>query len=148
MQIIIGSDHAGVDMKEKLIEFLQQAGHQVKDCGTYSVEAVDYPDIAAKVCQEVLQQQVPGIVICGTGIGISMAANKIHGVRAALCYDAYTASLARRHNDANVLAVGARIVGPGLAEEIVKTFINTPFEGGRHQRRVNKMMELETKTLC
>ncbi|HHW60992.1 MAG TPA: ribose 5-phosphate isomerase B [Syntrophomonadaceae bacterium] len=146
MQIIIGSDHAGVDMKKRLIEFLQQDGHQVIDCGTYSVEAVDYPDIAVKVCQKVIQQQLPGIVICGTGIGISIAANKINGIRAALCYDAYTASLARRHNDANVLALGARIIGPGLAQEIVKTFINTPFEGGRHQRRVNKIMELEAKS--
>lgn len=144
MQIIIGSDHAGVEMKAEIMRVLEQEGHKVMDCGTYSLESVDYPDIAEKVSKEVLRQDAMGVLICGTGIGISIAANKIKGIRAALCQDVYTARLARQHNNANIVALGARVIGHGLAQEIVRTFIQTEFEGGRHQRRIDKITNIET----
>ena len=143
MEIAIGSDHAGVQLKQEIIANLSAGGHQTIDCGTYNNDAVDYPDIAEIVAGEVLEKNVLGILVCGTGIGISIAANKIPGIRAALCHEPFAARLAREHNDANILAIGARITGIGLAEEIVKTFLNTSFAAGRHQRRVEKIMALE-----
>ncbi len=145
MQVIIGSDHAGVMLKKEIIEFLQNEGYDVLNCGTDSSESVDYPDIAEKVALEVLQKKAPGILICGTGIGISIAANKITGIRAAVCRDAFTARLAREHNDANILAIGARVTGSGLALDTVKAFLKADFQAGRHQRRVEKINILEKK---
>lgn len=145
MEIAIGSDHAGVQLKKEIIALLTAEGYQPIDCGTDSEEAVDYPDIAEITANTVLQKNIPGILVCGTGIGISIAANKIPGIRAALCHDMFSARLAREHNDANILAIGSRITGNGLAEEIVKTFIKTDFAAGRHQRRVEKIKALENK---
>lgn len=143
MKLAIGCDHAGFDLKQHIIDYLQAQGHEVTDCGTFSRESVDYPDIAEQVAAEVLQKFIPGIIICGTGIGISIAANKISGIRAALCDNPYTARLAREHNDANILALGARVIGPGLAVALVETFLNTPFQAGRHQQRVEKINQIE-----
>lgn len=145
MEIAIGSDHAGVQLKNEIIEILAAEGYNTIDCGAYSTAAVDYPDIAQRVAEQVLQKKILGIIICGTGIGISIAANKIPGIRAALCQDQFTARLAREHNDANIVAIGARITGSGLAAEIIKTFIKASFEEGRHQRRVEKINMLEKK---
>lgn len=145
MEIAIGSDHVGVQLKQDLIAMLALEGYDTIDCGAYNEDSVDYPDIAEKVAREVLQKNILGIVVCGTGIGISIAANKIFGIRAALCNDLLAARLAREHNDANILAIGSRITGCGLAEEIVKTFIKTSFAAGRHIRRVEKITALENK---
>lgn len=145
MKIAIGSDHAGVQLKQDIIAFLIAEGFDPIDCGTYTEDSVDYPDFAEKVAAEVLQKKILGVLVCGTGIGISIAANKIPGIRAALCSELYAARLAREHNDANILAIGARITGCGLAEEIIKTFINTNFAAGRHQRRIEKITALENK---
>ena len=145
MEIAIGSDHAGVQLKQDLIAMLALEGYDTIDCGAYNGDLVDYPDIAEKVAREVLHKNILGIVVCGTGIGISIAANKIFGIRAALCNDLLAARLAREHNDANILAIGSRITGCGLAEEIVKTFIKTSFAAGRHIRRVEKITALENK---
>lgn len=147
MKVVIGCDHAGFELKRTIINNLAEDGYDVIDCGTYSSDSVDYPDIAEKVAAEVLTHRIPGIIICGTGIGISIAANKMHGIRAALCENIYTARLAREHNDANVVALGARVVGAGLAVEIVKTFLSTDFQAGRHLRRVDKITGLEKKYL-
>jgi len=145
MQVVIGSDHAGVLLKKQLVAFLYGEGHEVLDCGTFNDDPVDYPDVAEKVALEVKSLNIPGILVCGTGIGVSIAANKIPGIRAALCHDLFTAQLARQHNDANIVAIGSRITGPGLAEAIIKTFLETDFLAGRHQRRVEKIMALENK---
>ena len=147
MNITIGSDHGAVDLKEEVKMVLHEFGDiRVKDVGTFGKEAVDYPDIAEKVCADVVAGRADrGIVLCGTGLGISIAANKISGIRAALCSDVYTAIMSRRHNDANVLALGGRVTGVGPAGEIVRAWIRTGFEGGRHARRVEKMMALEQK---
>lgn len=145
MQVAIGNDHAGVVLKEEIVSFLKSEGYEVINCGTDSLDSVDYPDIAEKVAGEVLEKKIPGILICGTGIGISMAANKIPGIRAALCNDLFTARMTRKHNDANILALGARVIGPGLAIEIVREFLNTDFEGGRHLLRVEKITSIEKK---
>ena len=142
--IAIGSDHAGFALKQHLVELLAGAGHDVADLGTDSIDQVDYPAICAAVGREVRDGRAElGIVVGGSGQGEQIAANKVRGVRAALCNDLYTARMARAHNDANVLAIGARIVGVGLAEEIVTTFLSTPFEGGRHARRVAQLAALE-----
>lgn len=145
MQVAIGNDHAGVVLKEEIVSFLKNEGYEIINCGTDSFDSVDYPDIAEKVAKEVLEKKIPGILICGTGIGISMAANKIPGIRAALCNDLFTARMTRKHNDANILALGARVIGPGLAIEIVREFLNTDFEGGRHLLRVEKITSIEKK---
>lgn len=145
MKIAIGSDHAGFELKKALIQVLQKEGYSIVDCGTDSADPVDYPDIAEKVAKQVREQNIPGIIICGTGIGVSIAANKFSGIRAALCHDTYSARLAREHNDANILTVGARITGPGLAVEIVKTFLQSDFDAGRHKQRVEKIADLEKK---
>ncbi len=136
--IAIGSDHAGFELKSRVTDIVRQAGQAVEDLGTGDTSSVDYPDFAHRVAAAVASGQAErGILICGTGIGMSMTANRHPGVRAALCHDAYTAEMARRHNDANVLCLGARVVGDGVAEQVVKVFLETPFEGGRHQRRVD-----------
>ncbi|MBA7482660.1 putative sugar phosphate isomerase YwlF [subsurface metagenome] len=145
MKVAIGSDHAGFELKEYIFEELQKCGFEMIDCGTKTTDSVDYPDLARKVCDLVLSGEVKfGIAICGTGIGISMAANKIHGIRAALCHTEFSARMARQHNNANVLALGGRIFGKDLALDIVKTFLAEDFSDiERHKKRIKKMMELE-----
>lgn len=143
-KLAIGSDHAGFDMKEDLKKLLIEMGYEVEDMGTYDKSSCDYPDFAAAVAHAVADKRVAaGVLVCSTGIGISIAANKIHGIRAALVHHAYEAEMTRRHNDANIICFGANITGPAIAREAVKTFLKTDFEGGRHQRRIDKMMALE-----
>lgn len=144
MRIAIGADHAGFALKEHLVSTLRRLGHEVDDRGTHSEAAVDYPPICADVARLVAAGQADrGIVIGGSGQGEQMSANKVAGIRAALCNDLYTARMSRAHNDANVLAIGGRIVAPGLADEIVALWLATAFEGGRHQRRVEQIGEIE-----
>lgn len=146
MLIAIGADHAGYHLKEELKLFLADLGHDRKDVGTDSTEPVDYPDVAEQVARAVVGGQCPlGIIICGTGIGSAIAATKVTGCRAALCHDTFSARHARLHNDANVLALGARVIGPGLAKDIVAAWLDTPFEGGRHARRVQKIRAIEER---
>lgn len=142
--IALASDHGGFDLKQHIIGYLEANGIDYKDFGCYDTNSCDYPDFAAPAARAVATGECErGIVICTTGIGISMAANKIHGVRCALCNDPLSAELTRRHNNANMLALGGGFTGPALAERIVEVFLNTEFEGGRHERRVNKVMALE-----
>ena len=144
MKLAMGCDHGGYALKEQLKEYLTEQGHQVVDCGTGSEASCDYPDFGAAAARAVAGGDCErGIVICTTGIGISIAANKIRGIRCALCSDPLSAEMTRRHNDANMLALGAGMVGPNLARRIVEVFMSTPFEGGRHQRRVDKLTALE-----
>lgn len=144
MRIAVGSDHAGFELKTHLISYLETLGHQTIDLGTNSTESVDYPEYCANVGRTVVTGDADwGIVLGGSGQGEQLAANKVRGVRAALCNDLYTARMARAHNDANVLSLGARVVGVGLAEEIVALFATTEFEGGRHARRVDQLMAIE-----
>jgi ribose 5-phosphate isomerase B len=143
-RIAIGSDHAGFEMKEVLRHDLTAGGHDVEDLGTHSTDSVDYPPICAAVARKVRDGHADmGIVLGGSGQGEQISANKVRGIRAALCNDLYTARMARAHNDANVLSIGARIVGLGLAKEIVELFLATPFEGGRHAARVAQIAEIE-----
>jgi ribose 5-phosphate isomerase B len=145
-RIAIGSDHAGYELKQHLVAFLTALGHTVDDQGTHSTESCDYPPICAGVGRTVRDGKADfGIVLGGSGQGEQLAANKVRGVRAALCNCLYTARMARAHNDANVLSMGARVVGVGLAEEIVTTFLATEFEGGRHARRVSQLTDLENE---
>lgn len=140
MKFYIATDHAGLDLKEYTVELLKCKNHEVVDLGPFSKDRVDYPDYATKVCEAVLSDKNSfGILICGSGIGMSMAANRYSGIRAALCHDAYTASVARGHNDANVLCFGERIIGKGVAESIIDAWIAGCFEGGRHEGRVAKI---------
>jgi ribose 5-phosphate isomerase B len=140
VKFFIATDHAGVAIKPNIINMLESRGHEVVDLGPYTNERVDYPDFAHKLCNEVLANpNTQGILICGSGIGMSLAANKHQGIRAALCHDAYTASMARAHNDANVLCFGERIVGLGVAESIIDAWCSGTFEGGRHTNRVEKI---------
>jgi ribose 5-phosphate isomerase B len=140
MRLALGADHAGFELKEKLKSHLLAAGHEVDDLGTFGRESTDYPDWAAKVAAAVAEKRAErGLLVCGTGVGMAMAANRRRGVRAVATSDAFTVKLARGHNDANVLALGARIVASPLAEEILDLFLATPFEGGRHQPRVEKL---------
>lgn len=142
--IVIGSDHGGYELKEIMIKYLQSLGKEVKDCGTFNGESVDYPDIAKEVCEEYKKGNCEfGIVICGTGIGISIAANKIDGIRCALLNNEYCAKMARRHNNANIIAFGGRVLGSDMALGILDAYMNAEFEGGRHERRVEKIMALE-----
>ena len=144
-RIAIGSDHAGFPLKQHFVPLLAGEGHTVIDLGTHSTDSVDYPPICAAVARQVRDGNADlGIVLGGSGQGEQLAANKVHGVRAALCNDLYTARMARAHNDANVLSIGARVVGETLAEEILSTFLATPFDGGRHERRVEQIMEIES----
>jgi ribose 5-phosphate isomerase B len=144
MRVAIGSDHAGYHLKQHLVASLEKLGHEVDDHGTDSDQSVDYPPICAGVGRAVVEGRADrGIVLGGSGQGEQIAANKVHGVRAALCNDLYTARLSREHNDANVLAIGARIVATGLADEILALWLETPFEGGRHQPRLDQIAEIE-----
>lgn len=144
MKIAIGTDHAGYDFKEAVQAFLKAEGHEVQDLGTYDRESCDYPDYAERVGKYVVQGSAQfGILICGSGIGMSIAANKIHGVRAALCHDLYTARMGRSHNDANVMVLPSRLIALTIAEEMIQLFLKTPFEGGRHAGRVDKIMKME-----
>lgn len=144
MKIAIGSDHAGYEMKEKIKSLLEEKGLTYQDMGTDSDESVDYPDFAYKVANGVAEDKFDkGILICGTGIGMSIAANKLEGVRAALCHDVFSARATRNHNNSNVLTIGSRIIGINLAEEIVKTWLGADFDGGRHERRVGKIDKIE-----
>jgi len=144
MKIAIGSDHAGFELKKEIIALLSDLGIESIDYGTNGLELVDYPDIGIKVSEAVSDKKIErGILICGTGVGMSIVANKFPGVRASLCNDLFTAKMSRLHNDANILVLGGRIVGKDLAKEIVKTWINTPFEGERHCIRLNKIAQIE-----
>ncbi len=144
MKIVIASDHGGFDLKEIIKDSLIKKGYNVVDLGTNSIESVDYPDYGCKAAQMVASKEADkGIVVCGTGIGISISANKVKGIRCALCSDVYSAKMARAHNDSNMLALGGRVVGRDLALEIVNAWLTGEFEGGRHERRVNKMMKIE-----
>jgi ribose 5-phosphate isomerase B len=146
--IALGADHGGFKLKESLKGYLRELGHEVIDCGTNVPEAVDYPDFALAVAELVAQGRAwRGILIDGAGIGSCMAANKVPGTRAAMCYDQSTAQNSREHNDANVLTLGAGLIGEALARQIVKTWLDTPFGGGRHARRVDKIMEIERRFL-
>ncbi|WP_319370763.1 ribose 5-phosphate isomerase B [uncultured Ilyobacter sp.] len=149
MIIALGADHGGFQLKEKIKEHLIEKGQEILDLGSYSEESVDYPEFGRAVGEAVLDNKANcGIIICGTGIGISISANRIKGVRAALCTDSTMARLTRQHNDANVLALGARITGDVLALDIVDTFLSTEFEGGRHSVRVGKIEEKNCKCGC
>jgi len=146
MKIALGSDHAGFELKEDLRSYLAEMKVDALDLGTYSKDSVDYPDVAVKVAEKVARGEVErGLLICGTGIGMSIVANRFAGVRAALCHDLYTARISREHNNANILALGGRLIGKGLAREILKVFLETEFQGGRHERRVKKIAALEAK---
>jgi ribose 5-phosphate isomerase B len=144
MKFYIATDHAGIAYKDFIIELLKNKGIEVEDLGPYNTDRVDYPDYAQKCAIAVKEDKGSfGILICGTGIGMSIAANKIKGIRAALCHDAYTASMARAHNDAQILCFGQRVLGLGVVESVIDAFINTKFEGGRHEERVNKIAQIE-----
>ena len=144
MIIAIGADHAGFHLKEELRRHLEEAGHQVVDCGTHGTASVDYPDLAEQVARSVGRGEAErGLLVCGTGIGMAIAANKVPGIRAANCNDLFAAGLSRGHNDANVLTVGARIVATQHAMAIVDRFLEAPYDGGHHQRRIDKISALE-----
>jgi len=144
MKIAIGCDHRGIEVKQKLVELLSGMGHEVLDEGTHSAESVDYPDIAKQVAHRISHGEAErGILICGTGIGMAIAANKVPGVRAAPCHDDLTAEMSRRHNDVNVLCLSADMLGERLIDRMVEIWLTTEFEGGRHARRVRKITELE-----
>ncbi|MBD7912642.1 MULTISPECIES: ribose 5-phosphate isomerase B [Clostridium] len=146
MKIALGADHGGYELKEEINKYLKENGYEVKDFGTFSAESCDYPDYSLKVAEAVANKEFEfGILICGTGIGIGIAANKVPGIRAALCSDTFSAHATREHNDANILTMGQRVVGAGLAIDIVKTFLETKFEGDRHIKRINKITEIEKK---
>jgi len=146
MRIAIGADHAGFALKQHLVATLEALGHEVEDLGTHTGDPVDYPDICARVARAVVDGRADrGVIVGGSGQGEQIAANKISGIRAALCNDLYTARMSREHNDANVLAMGGRIVGAGLADEIVRLWLATSFAGGRHQRRVDQIAQLEKR---
>ncbi len=144
MKIVVANDHAGLDLKNEVVEGLRGLGHAIEDLGTHSGDSVDYPDFASAVARKVGGGEADyGILICGTGIGMSIVANKYRGVRAAVCTSEFEARMTRAHNDANVLCLGERVVGGGLGRAIAETFLRTPFEGGRHERRVQKIRDAE-----
>ena len=144
IMIAIGSDHGGFELKQEIAKFLTEQGYEIKDFGIHSSKSVDYPDIAHPVCMSITSGECDrGILVCGTGIGISIAANKVHGIRAALCTDCFSAKMAKEHNNANIITLGGRVTGPGLALEIVEAWLKAEFQGGRHQTRVEKIHNLE-----
>lgn len=144
MKIVVGSDHGGFDLKEVLKNHLIQKGFDVIDVGAYDTNSVDYPDIAVKACEKVTNGECAwGVLVCGTGIGISMAANKVSGIRCALVSNEYSAEMTKRHNNANMLAFGGRVTGPDLAKNILDAYIKAEFEGGRHQNRIDKISAIE-----
>ena len=143
--IALGADHGGYELKEAIKQHLEERGIAYRDFGTHSTDSVDYPDMAVPACDAVVSGQCEkALLFCGTGVGISMAANKIKGIRACCCSEPFSAEYTRRHNNANTLCLGGRVVGPGLACQIVDAFLDHEFEGGRHQKRIDKMMALET----
>ena len=151
MKFAIGCDHGGFNLKESIKQHLKTKGIDFLDCGTYNDSSVDYPDYAREVTKKIVSKECEfGILICGTGLGISIAANKVKGIRAAVCTNTFMAKMSRMHNNANILALGERVIGVGLALEIVDAFIEADFEGGRHEKRVDKITELEKKdsTAC
>ncbi|MBS5776767.1 MAG: ribose 5-phosphate isomerase B [Finegoldia magna] len=144
MKIAIAADHGGFELKDSMVEYIKSLGNEVVDLGTNSSDSVDYPDYAKKVCEEIQKGNSDlGILICGTGIGMSLAANKFEGIRAACVSDVYSAKMSRNHNNANVLCIGARVIGDEVAKLIIKTFLENEFEAGRHKRRVDKIMAFE-----
>ncbi len=144
MNVALGADHGGFRMKEEIVALLREIGVGFHDFGTFSEESVDYPDFARTVAEKVADGSYErGIICCGTGIGVSITANKVPGIRAALCHDTYSARMSREHNDANVLTMGGKVVGTGLAREIVRTWLAAGFAGGRHQRRLSKIEKME-----
>ena len=146
MKIALGSDHAGWEMKEEIKRFLSTNKYDFKDFGTYESVACDYPDFAAKVAEAVQSKEFDrGILVCGAGIGMSITANKFKGIYAALCDNTYSAEMARRHNNSNVLVLPGRLIGKGIADEIIKLWLGLEFEGGRHQKRIDKVKEIENK---
>ncbi|MCR4429779.1 MAG: ribose 5-phosphate isomerase B [Tepidanaerobacteraceae bacterium] len=146
MKIAIASDHGGFELKKEIIKLLESKKIDYTDFGTFSAESVDYPDVAIPCAEAVARGQFDkGIIICGTGIGVCICANKVKGIRAALCHDTFSARMSRMHNDANVLTMGGRVIGPGLAADIVEEWLDAGFEGGRHQRRIEKIGEYENK---
>ncbi|RXI27836.1 ribose 5-phosphate isomerase B [Aliarcobacter trophiarum] len=149
MRYYIGADHAGIDIKAFVKELFEERGHEVVDLGPFSKDRVDYPDFAQKVCKKILEDTGSfGILICGSGLGMSMAANKFEGIRAALCHNEYSARMARKHNDANVLCLGERVSGQGMIESIIKAWDKAEFEGGRHTQRVEKINALGKMGSC
>ncbi len=146
MKIAIGCDHGGLEHKNAIAEHLKERGFEVADFGIYEQVSVDYPDIAVKVTDAVIQGEAElGILVCGTGIGMSISANKVKGIRAAACSEHFSAKYTRLHNNSNVLCLGGRVIGVGTAVELADLFVDTPFEGGRHQRRIDKITEIENK---
>ncbi|WP_214815444.1 ribose 5-phosphate isomerase B [Exiguobacterium sp. s131] len=146
MKIAIGADHGGFNLKKEIVALLEELGHEYKDFGTHSADSIDYPDVAIPVAEAVAAGEFDrGILICGTGIGIGIAANKVKGIRAALVHDSFSAKATRQHNDSNIMTMGERVIGPGLALDLVTTWLDTDFEGGRHSNRVDKMSSYESK---
>lgn len=146
MKLVLGADHGGFDLKENIKEYLKEQGIEFTDYGTLTGERCDYPDIAKKVAEAVADGTFDrGILVCGTGIGIGIAANKVPGIRAALCHDTFSARASRNHNNANILTMGQRVIGEGLALDIVDVWLESEFEGGRHERRVNEISDIEKK---
>ena len=145
-KIAIASDHGGFDLKENIIAFLLKKGLEIDNLGAHSTDSVDYPDYGIKLAQAITDKKfVRGILICGTGVGMSIVVNRFPGIRGALCSDVYTAKMCREHNDSNILIMGGRVIGVGLAMEILDTWLNTEFEGGRHQRRLNKIKNIDAR---
>lgn len=143
MKLCLASDHGGFELKNLIVNYLSKKGLDILDLGTDSIDSVDYPDFALKAVDAILNKKADrGIIMCGTGIGISITANRFPGIRAALCWDPFTAKLSRQHNDANILVMGGRIIGPELAKEIVEIWLSTEFDGGRHERRIKKIDEI------
>jgi ribose 5-phosphate isomerase B len=148
LRVAVASDHGGFELKKTVTRYLESQGIEYRDFGTHSAESCDYPDIARALAEAVADGTFDrGIVICGTGIGVSIVANKVPGIRAALCHDTFSAHASREHNNANILAMGERVIGPGLARDVVKVWLETGFEGGRHARRVDKITSIE-ETFC
>lgn len=144
MKIAIGSDHVGLEIKKSIIEYLEELGHEVKDFGAYTDERTNYPIYGKKVADAIVSKEYEcGVLICGTGIGISLAANKVKGIRAAVCSEPYSAKLSKQHNNSNIIAFGARVVGVDLAKMIVKEWLDAEYEGGRHARRVDLLTKIE-----
>lgn len=143
--IYIGCDHGGFRLKGVLMDYLKSKEIEFEDCGTFSEDSVDYPDIAKTVCDNVVKNNALGILVCGTGVGMSIAANKIEGIRAVVTSDCFSARMSRVHNNANILCLGQRVLGDSLAQLILEEFLGAEFEGGRHERRVNKIIELDSR---
>ncbi len=145
MKVVLGADHGGFELKEAIKLHLEQKGYEIVDMGTHTPDSIDYAPIAEKVGEYAVKEGVLGILCCGTGIGISIAANKVKGVRAACCSDYFSARMTRAHNNANILCMGGRVIGAGIALDLVDVFLSTEFEGGRHQRRIDQITAIESK---